>query len=195
MEPKLTKKTHVGSASEQDSERTGQPDWLVAKMDSLNNFFHVLGGAVAYFLMVALFVVGFWEISKGIYLVFFGSPSVPEGVSSRESAALEISLKGLEFLFLAPLTYLTLLSLERYVAKTYNQSDHESARLQLINIKISIISLMIAIIATDLVAKILKNALTYQATFTEGLVIVILGTYLFCLERLVTHSSKGNNTP
>src|SRR5262249_42027772 len=110
METKLTKQPHARSTAETDSERTWLTNWLIAKMASLNDFFHVLGGSVAYVLMIALFVVGFWEIGKGIYIVFLGNSSVPEG--TRESAALEISLKGLEFLFLAPLTYLTLLSLE-----------------------------------------------------------------------------------
>lgn len=179
-----------------EAEQTSWRARLIAKIfESLNDLFYVVGNLIAYLLMIALFTVGFWEIGKGIG-IFFGYPLMPEQASSRESAALEMSLKGLEFLFLAPLTYLTLISLVRYVATTYSQNDHELARLQLINIKVSIVSLMIAIVATDLVAKILsKNGLTYQATFTEGLVIIILGTYLFCLERLIPHSPKEGSNP
>jgi len=169
-------------------------DSKLMKIEDFHQRVEVLGGIVAYLLMIGLFVIGFCEIGKGI-LIYFHIGEIPEWSTSRESAALEMSLKGLEFLFLAPLSYLALLSLKRYLTETRDEDAHHVARLQLTNVKISITSLMIAVISADLVAKILsKGGLTYGAIFTEGLAIIILGAYFFCLERLTGQSSRGSSS-
>ena len=172
--------------------KTNVLDWVESlenKAMTLNLILITLGAGISYLIMVALFSIGFFEISKAI-LVFYGFSAASDVGMSKESSVLEMSLKGLEFLFMAPLSFLVLGNLKRYVSKSQKHADQSLARHELANAKIPIVSLMIAIVSTDLVAKILrKDGLTYQAVITEGAIIIIMVGYLFLLEWLVSRSS------
>jgi hypothetical protein len=162
---------------------------LENKAMALNFILITLGAGISYLIMAGLFSIGFFEISKAI-LVFYEFSAASDIAMSKESAVLEMSLKGLEFLFMAPLSFLVLGNLKRYVSKSQKHADQSLARHELANAKIPIVSLMIAIVSTDLIAKILrKDGLTYQAVITEGVVIIIMIAYLFLLEWLVSRSS------
>ena len=76
-------------------------------------------------------------------------------VLDATASPLVYALRGFEYLFLAPLPYLVFHSLIKYVATFRQPGASEDAEHQVRRAKSLIVSLMVAVIATDLVSKIL----------------------------------------
>lgn len=156
----------------------------------------VVGILLAGILMAILMFIGFYEMYKGVS-IFFNLSHMPEHTASKESSILAFTLKGLEFLFLAPLGFLTLLSMAKYIANMQSP-DHTEADRGILEVKALIVSLMIAIIATDLIARVLSGrGLTYEVTLTGSLFIAVLGAYFVSLHKLANLSGhrRRDETP
>ena len=91
---------------------------------------------------------------------------------------------------LAPLPYLVLVSLATYVSRSRDRVDDHLARSRLLGVKAISISLLIAVLAADLVGQILsREDLEYETAAVYGLGLTLLIVYFVVLEWL---SQKGN---
>lgn len=127
-------------------------------------------------IMIILHILGFWEIAKGI-LIFCRLIEPQPGITSTEKVTLEMVFKGIEFIFLGTVAYFVLFSLGQY-------SEH-SDKAKFIGAKALVIGLLVAVIATDLVSKILKpDGLDFNSAIYESLVIFVLSLFYFGLEWL-----------
>jgi hypothetical protein len=140
----------------------------------------------AFLLMLGLAVVGFVEIGKGI-LAFFVSDDTEIG----GRVAVSLALKGLEMLFLAPLPFMVVFAVGGYLralgaseAGGERSDERKIGRLE--RTKSLLISLMVAVMAADLVSKTLSNdGLTPEAAIYESIVIAVLGGYFLLRERVL----------
>jgi uncharacterized protein YacL len=144
----------------------------------------LLAACASSVLMGGLLITGVFEVGKGC-LVYFGWYSLPAGILSREASTLHFAIRGIELLLLAPLAFLVLLSLARYIDSSRKSTVDERTRCDLLRVKALSVGLLIAVVAADLVGKILSHdGLSYTAAVSESLVIVVLGAYFFILEKL-----------
>jgi hypothetical protein len=140
-----------------------------------------------------LLLAGLWEMITGLR-VFVGHLPKPEDALSAEGAALQHAIKGIEFFLLAPLPYFVLLSLSNYIKNSREGAVPGSAKERLLSVKALAIGLLIAVIATDLVGKILsRDGLAMHAALCETLAIVVLGAYFFGLEVLGSKLQGGES--
>jgi hypothetical protein len=148
---------------------------------------YIAGAVCAGGLMVALFVAAFCEIGTSL-LIFFHRIPVRDLTSTPESEAITVALKGIEYLFLAPMSFLVYRSLAIYVADMANGGHNPAARSAVTEAKSLVTSLMIAVVATDLVGKVLSpDGLAQRRPIYELILIVVLGGYYLMLH----HIGKG----
>jgi hypothetical protein len=133
-------------------------------------------------LMAALFGVGLHHIWMSVWLGFH-----PEDGRWPEATGIQWAIHGLEFLYLAPLAFMVLYSLTRYI-ESHTAKDQATAmtetRRDLLHVKGLVISLLIAVIATDLVGKMLGRGLGMAEAISESVVVVVLMGYFALLEIL-----------
>ncbi|MFH1679873.1 MAG: hypothetical protein ABIH26_04435 [Candidatus Eisenbacteria bacterium] len=183
----------------------------------LAGILYVVAAFAAFALMVAIFFMGFRESGRGILIYFGRAPADLHGMTP-ESKALQMCLKGLEFFFLAPLAFLILQSLAKYIVSILrNQTDQEStgsdgdergaspdrrlaereehaAKCKVIGVKALVVGLMIATLATDLVGRALsREGLTYEIALSQAAVIAVLMAYVFLLERLAISAVRSGD--
>lgn len=147
--------------------------------------------------MLTLIGVGLYSIFKGC-LMFFKIITHEDQSLTHEAAALESAIRGLEFLFLAPLVYLLLLSVTRYLVSMHGSSSHESgnnqplkARSDLLIVKAFNITLIIAVIAASLMGRAISvNGLTYENTLCGVLLIIVLVIYVVIQEKIISNLNK-----
>lgn len=146
------------------------------------------------FLMGALILAGLWDVTKGIAIVFH-LVHAPKDAADHSSAALTDILKGLEFLFLAPIPILVVPALVKFVL---NGFGYEAASLpnrtlgfSFQDVKSFTVGLMIAVLATNLIGVALsKNGLTYETAISGCLVIFTLLLYYFGLHLIGKHTDS-----
>ena len=98
------------------------------------------------------------------------------------SVAMTTSLLALEIVLVAPLPYLLLLGLTRYIrALAYQQSASEFRR-ELLEFKAFEVALFIAIIAAALVERILRDRLDWQFSVAVVPVLAVLAAYYYIIE-------------
>ena len=69
-----------------------------------------------------------------------------------------VALKGIEYLFLAPVGFLVYRSLAKYIVnKTHDRPDAD-AKAEIMETKLLVNSLMFAVIVTDLIGRVLSPA-------------------------------------
>jgi len=169
---------------ERRADVAGQPQEQKEKTlaEVLLNALYLIFSIVALVLLAGIASVGVIHIGLGLY-EFWRMPSE----SAAAGYAIEHVLKGLEFLFLSPLPFMIVYSVGRYLGSLLDFAQETKRRSllgEIVSVKALIISLIIAIIATDLVSKILAaDGLTRDAALYECLVILVLGAYLVVLER------------
>lgn len=143
--------------------------------------------------MLLLLAIGLQEMVWGV-LVFWGVAPMPPSLAqlSRDAAALQMATKGLEFLFLAPLGFLLVLGVARYVwacvqpATLLATQVSEKARIDLLIVKAFTIALLAAVAAANVVSKALTpDGLHYEEAVSGSLVIAVLAVYFVALEHLV----------
>src|SRR5882724_7640237 len=148
----------VGSGPMPDSKKKPWFGWL--RMLSVVIIFAF--AVISCLTMLGLFVAAFWQFGQAIWILLEFLPP-PKGMTI-EGSGIERTIRGVELLFLAPLGYLVLTSLAQYCFK----GGDPAAKAQLAGVKGLVLGLLIALIASDLVDRILKNGLEYQAAFAES---------------------------
>jgi hypothetical protein len=161
-------------------------DWLAWLVEKL-----YAGGALcAGTLMILLFAVAFWEIGKAL-LVFFHVLSPRDSAVPLESLAMTTALKGIEYMFLAPMSFLVYRSLANYVADRALGHQTPEVESEVTETKRLVTSLMFAVVATDLIGKSLSpDGLTARAPTYELCLLVIFGAYLFLLHHMNRQNDK-----
>ncbi len=142
---------------------------------------YLIGAICAGVLMISLFVAAFWEIGGAVFVFFRILPSRNPKFAS-DSDALVVALKGIEYLFLAPMSFLVYRNLAIYVAAQVTGSENSQAEVAVTETKGLVTSLMIAVVATDLVGKALSpEGLAERPPVYELTLMVVLGAYFFLL--------------
>ena len=129
--------------------------------------------------------------SREIVEAFRAAGPIGQHSPSPEGLALGTALDGLEFIFLSPLALLLVKGIWDFVDRvrpiSSQQTDPASPSF-LIRIKVLIIGLMVAVVATELLKRsIAENGLSYEPAIAGSLFIAVLTTYSFLIER---NSSK-----
>jgi len=103
--------------------------------------------------------------------------------------AMQTSLLALEIILVAPLPYLLLLGLTRYIKALAYQERADEFRRELLEFKAFEVALFIAIIAAAVVERVLRTdrGLTYEFSISVVLVMGVLAAYYFLIE----HASKA----
>jgi hypothetical protein len=150
-------------------------------LEKLARCVYLIGAACAFALMIFLFAAAFLEIGKSI-AVFFHFGSGPDPRVPPESQALMVALKGIEYLFLAPIGFLVYRSLAMYVVdKTRGRTDG-NAEAEVTEAKRLVTSLMFAVVATDLIGRVLSpEGFSVRAPVYELALLIVLGAYMFLL--------------
>ena len=170
----------------------------LAKLPQDLAFLIALGALHLALLLSAAAVVVLLGIS---FLEFWHALGARSGTQSHET--FQFAIKGVEHLFLAPLPFLVVCGVLRYVealrprhlwfsSKSEDRHDAQSkARSELVFLKAFTVSLFIAAIGASLVGRALSpEGLTIEVTISSILVIAVLGAYYYTLETLSTHSSE-----
>lgn len=160
------------SESEKRAEKTGKqatPMTLVT----------IASGWTAKALFVGFSGLGLFELAQSFYRYaqhhLAGAPG-----PSEHSLVIVGALGGLELLFLAPLAYLVLLSVYRYTSSASWKAEPErigrTASAVIHEVKSQIASLMIAVLATEMLRSILQHSEISLATSiaTLGLILVLI---------------------
>jgi hypothetical protein len=151
-------------------------------------FLYVVGSFCASSLMVLIFAAAFWEIGSAI-IVFFRSVSTQDPGLPPESPAIIIALKGIEYLFLAPMSFVVYRSLANYVVNKV--AGHSEGEAEVTESKRMVTSLMFAVVATDLMGKALSpEGLSAKAPGYELALLAILGVYIFLLHHMTKSGDK-----
>ena len=166
-------------------ERPPEKDFLTQSTRAL----YVVGAGCASSLMVLLFAIAFWEIGKAI-AVFVHLAAGPDPRVPPESQAIMVALKGIEYLFLAPMSFVVYSSLANYVVERARGGDATSAEEEVTETKRLVTSLMFAVVATDLIGRVLspEGLLMARPPIYELCLLLILGAYMFLLHRMMKHS-------
>ncbi len=148
----------------------------------------LFGGSVLAALALGFLVLtGLLTIFKGVYSGLVSAVrnlAHPSAAMFSEQPAHQV-IRGVELLLLAPLAFLVLVNLARYVKAWMDKEDDERAKADLLGIKALVVGLLIAMVATDLVGKILsEDGLDRSSALFESLVIGVLTVYCFGLEWL-----------
>jgi hypothetical protein len=150
----------------------------------LTRVLYVVGAACASTLMVLLFALAFWEIGKAV-AVFMHLAVGPDSRVPPESQAIMVALKGIEYLFLAPMSFLVYRSLANYVVERARGGSGTSAEEEVTETKRLVTSLMFAVVATDLIGRVLSpEGLLARPPIYELCLLVILAAYMFLLHRM-----------
>lgn len=151
-------------------------------------FLYVVGAFCASSLMVFIFAAAFWEIGRAI-LVFFHFVSAQDPRQPAESQAIIIALRGIEYLFLAPMSFVVYRSLANYVVNKVG--GHGEGGTEVTESKRMVTSLMFAVVATDLMGKALgPEGLSTKVPGYELALLVILGAYTFLLYYMTKSGDK-----
>jgi len=144
---------------------------------------------LAFVIMVAIGLRGLVEIGWGLFISMKGLlswilhwpieqggqtiPAVEGGIGSI--------LDGFEFLLLAPLAFVIVVSVGNYLHALLLQPDADESEHQLHRVKGLIVSLMISIVATDLVKRFVGQAAVQFEPLIFGGSLILLFTLYFIL--------------
>ncbi len=156
---------------------------LYILLNRLSRWPMFLGTGVACLVMILLFAAGFYEFSKAIAIFFKVIPPHTEAYSP-DVLALKMSVRALEYLLLAPLPYLLMLSMVRYVESMAVGEISGHVRAELAEVKAFWVSLLIGILGATLVAKALADGkIGYETAISGGIVIALLSVYYYGLKK------------
>jgi hypothetical protein len=159
-------------------------------LTAFGNFTYIVSSLAGFFIMVSLGIRGLWEIIKGLRIRESWA-STAGGTASSSEYAIVGALQGFEFLLLAPLALVIIVSIGRYLTAlvpahdNVAQDEHQKAEHQLHRVKILIISLMISIVATDLVKRfVAQPEVSIRALAYGGSLILLLLIYLAVMSQI-----------
>jgi hypothetical protein len=193
--------------------RTERQHQYIQKIFSSISVVFSAAAAVFMFSMLSLGMVQLGSaIVEGAGLTFHTTPTVtsPSGLQDEEGRnsshreetlarrdnsdhsaknahqAMQTSLGALEIILVAPLPYLLILALNRYIKALAYKEDTNAFRKELLEFKAFEVALFIAIIAASTVSQVLDEALHLEYAVSVALVIGVLAAYYFIVE----HASK-----
>jgi hypothetical protein len=137
------------------------------------DFLMLFGVFITVLFMLGLFVVSFILIGHAFIVL----------VTATSSQALITVLQGLEYLLVAPLPFLLFWALLRYIPKLTRGGGIEGTDHEIRSIKVLMMSLMISVVATELVGKIVSpSTFTFQEAAPRLLTIMVFAAYLLALQ-------------
>jgi hypothetical protein len=142
-----------------------------------------ISARIGFVVMLAVGLRGLLEIGKGIVVSMphFFEVEVDKSTHAVE-AAIGCILDGFEFLLLAPLAFVIVVSVGRYLQALLMDLTANEAEHQLHRVKGLIISLMISIVATDLVKRFVGQAdVNFRALIFGGSLIFLFIIYYILL--------------
>jgi hypothetical protein len=108
--------------------------------------------------------------------------TIDEKAIADPHKAMQTSLLALEIILVAPLPYLLVLGLTRYIKALAYQERATEFRRELLEFKAFEVALFIAIIAAAVVERVLSTGLTYEFSISVVLVLAVLAAYYFLIE-------------
>lgn len=129
--------------------------------------------------MIALFVVGIYQVGYGVWNyvehAIFG-----QGEYSTLTTKV---IHGVELLILAPVPYLILGALRGYLVQASTPEADNAAHAELLRVKAFIGGLLFALLATNATGAALEKALTLEVALGSAALMVVLVGYFWVLER------------
>lgn len=117
--------------------------------------------------------------------------AAPKNLDPSPHAAMLTSLTALEIILVAPLPYLLILGLSRYIKALAYQERADEFRKELLEFKAFEVALFIAIIAAAVVARILRDKLDLEYAAAVTLVVAVFAAYYYLVERSAGHVLAG----
>ena len=149
--------------------------------DHLRDFVYWAGQILASFVLCGLAAAGFVELGTALRLFFYP----PAGSNQQPEQALILALKGLEFLFLAPLPVIVVYGVASqliWMTRDPKSSEEPAGRQgALTEAKQLVIGLMIAVIGSALIGRLVSNTLDLSSALGGAAIIVALTAYVFVL--------------
>lgn len=102
---------------------------------------------------------------------------------SNPHEAMKTSLLALEIILVAPLPYLLVLGLTRYIKALAYQERATEFRRELLEFKAFEVALFIAIIAAAVVERAVRSDLSFEFSISVFLILTILAVYYFIIEK------------
>lgn len=155
---------------------------------SLSFFFT---GLSALFMLAMLCVGG---LALGYALMQIKPDNPYEGMKT----AMSKSLTALELILLAPLPYLLVLGLMRYIKALAFQERADEFRRELLEFKAFEVALFIAIIAASVVSRVLDDRLNFSFAISVSMILVVLAAYYYLIEQASEKASEvgvGQHNP
>lgn len=107
----------------------------------------------------------------------------PNGLHDGLHEGMSNGLTALELILLAPLPYLLVLGLMRYIKALAFQERADEFRRELLEFKAFEVALFIAIIAAAVVSRVLKNDLDLEFAIAVTIILAVLAGYYFIIEK------------
>lgn len=165
--------------------------WLTNGIIAIGWAIYFIGWTLAAVLMVCLGIAGMAEIAGGLSTEFRQNTGPCQDSISLSTASTAIGqvLEGFEFLLLAPLPLVIIVTVARYVRDFLQLNDHDDQDDQRVterrihNVKVLVISLMISVLATDLVRRFLDHQIecargSYSEAIFGGALFALLTMYI-----------------
>jgi hypothetical protein len=187
----MTKSKEDGHSQIPEREtRTASESALYTLLNRFSRWPMFLATGAACITMVCLFAAGFFEFGKAIAIFFTLIPPHTDTYPPH-LLALKMSVRALEYLLLAPLPYLLMLSMVRYVESMAAGEISARVRAELAEVKAFWVSLLIGILGATLVSKALADGnIGYETAISGGIVIALLSGYFYGLKRMASSESK-----
>lgn len=117
-------------------------------------------------------------------------------ISNHDGAhnAMSESLTALEIILVAPLPYLLVLGLSRYIKALAFQEKADEFRRELLEFKAFEVALFIAIIAASVVSKALSGNLDLIFSGSVAMIITVLAAYYYIIERAAKEAAEYEST-
>jgi hypothetical protein len=151
----------------------------------------VIFTACAALFMFCMLLIGCFEMARAVTEGIFHS--MP-GNKTLQHDFLLTSLSALEIILVAPLPYLLVLALNRYIKALAYQERTDEFRRELLEFKAFEVALFIAIIAATSVSNILDGTFDLKVAIPVSILIGILSAYYFIIEKACREAvSKDKN--
>jgi hypothetical protein len=150
-----------------------------------------LGAFIGLFAMVLLVAGGLAEVGAGASALVAGW--VPGRQHLPHSAIVTRVIRGVELLLLAPVAYLVLIALGKYLQPPNAGARAHLAHAELLGVKAFVAGLLFALLATNAVGRALDSQLELESAIASCLLMAAVGTYFFLLQRLAIRE-RGENT-
>jgi hypothetical protein len=150
-------------------------------LDAVSRWVYSIAMILSGIVMVAMMGAGILESAVAVKLMYISGISHLRGVHGGNGGegAIRSALSGIESIFLAPLAFLAIHCISLYIMQrleagreggTRSVDDHS-----IVELKAWTLSLMIAIVATDLIGRLVGGMpFEPEPVFAESLVIVVL---------------------